>query len=36
MPTAATSAVVTWQSIAQANHLTNPDLIHPGEKLLIP
>jgi LysM repeat protein len=27
---------VTWQSIAQANHLTNPDLIHPGEKLLIP
>jgi LysM repeat protein len=27
---------VTWQSIAQANHLTNPDLLHPGEKLLIP
>ncbi len=27
---------VTWQSIAQANHLSNPDLIQPGEKLLIP
>jgi LysM repeat protein len=27
---------VTWQSIAQANHLANPDLIQPGEKLLIP
>lgn len=26
---------ITWQSIAQANHLANPDLIHPGEKLLI-
>lgn len=27
---------VTWQSIAQANHIANPDLIQPGEKLLIP
>ena len=27
---------VTWQSIAQANHLANPDLIQAGEKLLIP
>jgi LysM repeat protein len=27
---------VTWQSIAQANHLANPNLIQPGEKLLIP
>jgi LysM repeat protein len=26
---------ITWQSIAQANHLANPDLIHPGEKLVI-
>jgi LysM repeat protein len=26
---------ITWQSIAQANHLANPDVIHPGEKLLI-
>jgi LysM repeat protein len=26
---------ITWQSIAHANHLANPDLIHPGEKLLI-
>ena len=26
---------ITWQSIAQANHLANPDLIHPGQKLLI-
>ena len=29
-------AEVTWQQIAQANHLANPDLIQPGEKLLIP
>lgn len=27
---------VTWQSIAQANHLAKPDLIQPGERLLIP
>ena len=27
---------ITWESIAQANHLSNPDLIHPGEKLAIP
>lgn len=27
---------VTWQSIAQANHLANPDLIRPGQKLVIP
>jgi LysM repeat protein len=26
---------ITWQSIAQANHLANPDLIHPGDKLVI-
>lgn len=26
---------ITWQSIAQANHLANPDLIHAGEKLVI-
>jgi LysM repeat protein len=26
---------ITWQSIAQANHLADPDLIHPGEKLVI-
>ena len=26
---------ITWQSIAHVNHLANPDLIHPGQKLLI-
>jgi LysM repeat protein len=26
---------ITAQSIAQVNHLANPDLIHPGEKLVI-
>jgi LysM repeat protein len=26
---------ITWQSIARANHLANPNLIQPGEKLLI-
>jgi LysM repeat protein len=26
---------ITWQSIAQANHLANPNLIHPGDKLVI-
>jgi nucleoid-associated protein YgaU len=26
---------ITWQSIAQANHLAHPDLIHTGERLAI-
>lgn len=29
------SPTITWQSIAALNHLTNPNLIHPGDILLI-
>jgi len=27
---------VTWQALAQANHLANPNLIHVGQELLVP
>jgi LysM repeat protein len=27
---------VSWQAIAQANHLANPNLIHVGQELLVP
>jgi LysM repeat protein len=27
---------VTWQALAQANHLSNPNLIHVGQELLVP
>jgi LysM repeat protein len=27
---------VNWNTLAVANHLKNPDMIHPGQKIIIP